>query len=125
MMIKTPEDFKSDRLNDEVALFMNCTLKETLALVGISLVCSGFLSIPPSLIFWGKLTLSLAVMLIVMVPVFFVLLIRLSRLKRGKPAGYYVQFLKIQLSRWGILKSPYVRRSGAWSLGRISKGVSR
>ncbi len=123
-MIKTPEDFKSDRLNDEVSLFMNCTLKETLALVGISLVCSGILSVPPSLIFWGKLTLSLAVMLIVMAPVFFVLLIRLSRLKRGKPAGYYQQFLRIQFGRWGILKNPFVMRSGAWSVVRFSRRAS-
>lgn len=115
------DDIKSDRLNDEVALFAGCTLNETLSVVFISLVIGLLIGMPPMYIFFGHLTLGLAVSLVVMAIVFFPLLMKLSRLKRGKPAGYYQQYLKIKISKVGLLKNPYVMCSGKWSTERKLK----
>ena len=123
--MKKDEDFKSDRLNDEVALFMGCTLNETLMVVGISFAISSVVSLPVALILFGKFTLALAFDFLLTAPVFLIALIRLSKLKRGKPAGFYQQFLKIQIAKTGLIKNPYVMRSGAWSTVRISRGVKK
>ena len=116
-----PDDIKSDRLNDEVVLFAGCTLNETIALVFISLGIGLMIGVPPMLLLSGSFTLGLAVSLVVMAIAFLPLLMKLSRLKRGKPAGYYQQYLKIKISKTGLLKSPYVMRSGAWSTQRKIK----
>ena len=108
-------DLRSDRLNDEVALFIGCTLNETMMVLLVSFVIASFIATPPMLLFFGKFTLALAVVLVLMAPVFFICLTKLSRLKRGKPAGYYQQYLKIKLSKLGIIKNPYGMRSVKWS----------
>jgi len=113
------QDFKSDRLNDEVSLFLGCTLKETMMAVLVSLSISGLISIPLMMFLFGKFTIGLAVALVLAAPILLALLARLSVLKRGKPAGYYQQFLKIKLSKTGLIKNPYVMRSGSWSTERI------
>jgi conjugative transfer region protein (TIGR03750 family) len=41
-----------------------------------------------------------------------------QRLKRGRPVGYYQQQTTIWLSDHGLRRSPFVRRSGAWDIGR-------
>ena len=114
-----PEDFKSDRLNNEVALFMGCTLNETLMVVGVSFSIASIASIPIVLAVFGMFTLALAFDLLLTAPVFLISLTCLSKLKRGKPAGYYQQVLKIKLSKTGLIKNPYVMRSGSWSTERI------
>ena len=119
----TSEDFKSDRLNDEVALFMGCTLNETLMVVVVSFALSSVFSLPVSLFLFGKFTLALAFDFLLTAPVFLISLVRLSKLKRGKPAGFYQQFLKIQIARTGLIKNPYVMRSGVWSTVRSSRGA--
>lgn len=115
------DDIKSDRLNDEVALFAGCTLNETMAVVLISLGLGLVVGMPPTLLINGHFTLGLAVSLVIMAVVFFPLLMKLSRLKRGKPAGYYQQYLKIRISQMGILKNPYVMASRKWSTVRMIK----
>lgn len=114
-------DLKSDRLNDDVALFMGCTLNETVSVVFVSLGISLVIAMPSMLLFFGKFTIGLAGALVLLVPIFFTLLTKLSRLKRGKPAGYYQQYIKIKLSKIGLMKNPYVMRSGKWSTERRLK----
>ena len=104
------QDFKSDRLNDEVSLFLGCTLKETMMAVLVSLSISGLISIPLMMFLFGEFTVGLAVALVLAAPILLALLAPLSVLKRGKPAGYYQQFLKIKLSKTGLIKNPYVMR---------------
>jgi len=115
------DDMRSDRLNDNVALFAGCTLNETMAVVFISLVIGLVVGMPPMLLFFSHFTLGLAVSLVVMAIVFLPLLMKLSRLKRGKPAGYYQQYLKINMSKTGLLKNPYVMCTGQWSTERKIK----
>jgi len=117
-MTNSDFDLKSDRLNDEVALFMSCTLNETLGVIFISLAIALVMAVPPVMLVFGKFTIGLAAALVLLVPIFFTLLTQLSRLKRGKPAGFYQQYIKISLSRLRLMKNPYVMRSGKWSTQR-------
>jgi conjugative transfer region protein (TIGR03750 family) len=43
-----------------------------------------------------------------------------QRLKRGRPEGYYQQRIAIRLDDIGLRRSPFIRRSGAWDIGRRS-----
>jgi conjugative transfer region protein (TIGR03750 family) len=43
-----------------------------------------------------------------------------QRLKRGRPDGYYQQQFAIWLSDHGLRRSPFIRRTGAWDIGRES-----
>lgn len=120
-MMNSEADLKSDRLNDDVALFMGCTLNETMGVVFISLALALMIAIPPIGLLLGRFTMGLAGALILLPPLFFTLLIKLSHLKRGKPAGYYQQYIKIRLSGIKLIKNPYVMRSGPWSTQRRFK----
>jgi len=120
-IVHSDTDLKSDRLNDEVILFMGCTLNETMMVLFISFIIALMVGMPLMLIIFDSFTLSLAVSLILLAPILLVLLMKLSRLKRGKPAGYYHQYIKIRLSKLGLINSPYIMRSGKWSTERIIK----
>jgi conjugative transfer region protein (TIGR03750 family) len=41
-----------------------------------------------------------------------------QRLKRNRPDGYYQQRFVIWLDDRGLRRAPFVRRSGAWDIGR-------
>ena len=41
-----------------------------------------------------------------------------QRLKRGRPDGYYQQQVMIWLDGRGLRRSTFIRRSGAWDIGR-------
>ena len=43
-----------------------------------------------------------------------------QRIKRGRPEGYYQQQIQIRLHDLGLRRSPWVRRSGAWDIGRTT-----
>lgn len=42
----------------------------------------------------------------------------LAILKRNRPDGYHVQLIRRRLARWGLIRSPFIRHSGWWSIGR-------
>ncbi len=111
-------DLKSDRLNDDVALFMSCTLQELLVVIGLSLLMGMLLGLVMMKIVVGSFVWGLPVGIFLFFIIFFVLVVRLSKLKRDKPAGYYKQYLLIRLSKLGLFKLPYVMRTGRWSTQR-------
>ena len=41
-----------------------------------------------------------------------------QKVKRNKPDGYYQQLVTIFLSKIGLKKMPFIKYSGAWSVGR-------
>jgi conjugative transfer region protein (TIGR03750 family) len=43
-----------------------------------------------------------------------------QRFKRNRPDGYYQQRFVIWLHDIGVRRAPFVRRSGAWDIGRTS-----
>ena len=44
-----------------------------------------------------------------------------QRIKRGRPEGYYQQQIQIRLHDVGLRRSPWVRRTCAWDIGRTSR----
>jgi conjugative transfer region protein (TIGR03750 family) len=46
-----------------------------------------------------------------------------QRIKRGRPEGYYQQRIRIRLHDLGLRRSPWVRRSGAWDIGRTRRAA--
>lgn len=114
-------DLKSDRLNDDVVLFMSCTLQELLVVIGMSLVLGMFFGLVMMKILVGSFVWGLPVGIVFFFIFFFILVYRFSKLKRDKPAGYYQQYLRIKLSKVGLYKSPYLMRTGKWSTERRYK----
>ena len=111
-------DLKSDRLNDDVALFMSCTLHELLVVIGLSLLLGMLLGLVIMKIIVGSFVWGLPVGIFLFFIIFFILVSRFAKLKRDKPPGYYKQYLLIRLSRLGLFKLPYVMRTGRWSTQR-------
>jgi conjugative transfer region protein (TIGR03750 family) len=111
-------DMKSNRLNDEVCLLAGCTLKEILAVATITLIISLIIMMMPIYVCFRNYTIGLAASLVVYLPLFSVLIIKLSKLKRGKPEGYYQQYIILKLIKIGILKNQFLLRSGVWSTER-------
>ena len=44
-----------------------------------------------------------------------------QKVKRNKPDGYYQQLVTIAISKTGLKKSPFIKYSGSWSVGRNKK----
>lgn len=113
------KDFKSDRINFEATLYKGCTLNELLILVIISFgsLITLFLVIFSMLFDQALLGVAFAI------PCAFGLMLMLANIlggfKQNKPQGYYQMKIALWLEDIGIKKTPYVRRSGVWSLRRI------
>jgi conjugative transfer region protein (TIGR03750 family) len=106
------DDILADRLNVEPAIFKGCSSSELGIIVGVA----ALVWLPVSLLLAGTMGFGLAGVgvvgtVIVMASVF-------QRLKRGRPDGYYQQQIAIWLSDHGLRRAPFIRRSGAWDIGR-------
>ncbi|MGE0626167.1 MAG: DUF3487 family protein [Pseudomonadales bacterium] len=44
-------------------------------------------------------------------------------MKRNRPDGYYQQRIVLWLDDQGLRRSPFVRRSGAWDIGRTANAT--
>lgn len=42
----------------------------------------------------------------------------MATLKRNRPDGYHVQWLRQRLAKWGLRRSRLIRHDGHWQLGR-------
>ena len=113
----TDSHLLAERLNTEPPVSRGCSVPELLTLFGTSVaVCLPL----GGLLGWqlGAFQLGLAAGVIGIVATLAVAPTVLQRVKRDRPDGYPRQWLAIQLHDWRIWPSPYVRRSGAWDLGR-------
>ena len=107
-----------DAIYAPLPIYKHCTLQEIIILgsgvLGISLLLFPI----ATFIICGSAWLGLVIAL----PLSFVLtrlaIGYLAHLKYGKPHGYYQQYLRGQLSRLGVYRSPYITRVGRWSVGR-------
>lgn len=115
------DELRSDRLNEEAVWFFDCTFKEMVLLIEVSAVAGFFLGLLPIWVLTGQLMLGVSGLLVAGAIAFLPVLKKFSKLKRGKPAGYYQQYLKIKLARLGLFKNPYLMRSGVWSVVRFFK----
>ena len=99
------DDILANRLNTEPAIFKGCSSSELGVIVGVA----ALIWLPVSLLLaW---LMGVVATVIAMATLF-------QRLKRGRPDGYYQQQIAIHLDDRGLRRSPFIRRSGTWDIGR-------
>jgi len=107
----------ADRLNAEPAIFKGCSSSELGMIVGLAIV----VWLPFSLLLaWllGAITMGFGIAGVGVVATVVVMAKLFQRIKRGRPEGYYQQWLRIRLQTLGLYRTPWVLRSGSWDIGR-------
>jgi conjugative transfer region protein (TIGR03750 family) len=110
-------DILADRLNAEPVIFRGCSSSELGMIVGLAIV----LWLPFSLLLaWllGAVTMGFGIAGVGVVITVIGMASFFQRVKRGRPEGYYQQWLRIRLQHWGVALTPWVLRSDAWDIGR-------
>ena len=111
------DDILADRLNVEPAIFKGCSSSEVGVIVGVA----ALVWLPVSLLLaglMGAVTMGFGLAGVGVVGTVIVMASVFQRLKRGRPDGYYQQQFSIWLSDHGLRRAPFIRRSGAWDIGR-------
>ena len=111
------EDILADRLNAEPAIFKGCSSSELGILVGVA----ALFWLPVSLLLaglMGAVTMGFGLAGVGVVGTAILMANLFQRLKRGRPDGYYQQQVSIWLSDHGLRRALFIRRSGAWDIGR-------
>ena len=111
------DDILADRLNVEPVIFKGCSSSELGALVGVA----ALVWLPVSLLLaglMGAVTMGFGMAGVGVVGTVIVMAGLFQRLKRGRPDGYYQQQISIWLADHGVRHLPFIRRSGAWDIGR-------
>ena len=111
------EDILADRLNAEPAIFKGCSSSELGVIVGVA----ALVWLPVSLLLaglMGAVTMGFGLAGVGVVATVVATASLFQRLKRNRPDGYYQQRFVIWLNDRGLRCAPFVRRSGAWDIGR-------
>ena len=111
------DDTLADRLNVEPVIFKGCSSSELGVIVGVA----ALVWLPVSLLLaglMGAVTMGFGLAGVGVVGTVIVMASVFQRLKRGRPDGYYQQQVSIWLSDHGLRHAPFLRRSGAWDIGR-------
>ena len=111
------DDILADRLNVEPVIFKGCSSSELGLIVGVA----ALVWLPVSLLLaglMGAVTMGFGLAGVGVVGTVIVMATLFQRLKRGRPDGYYQQQISIWLADHGVRHSPFIRRSGAWDIGR-------
>ena len=111
------DDILADRLNVEPAIFKGCSSSE----LGVIVSVAALVWLPVSLLLaglMGAVTMGFGLAGVGVVGTVIVMASVFQRLKRGRPDGYYQQQFSIWLSDQGLRRTPVIRRSGAWDIGR-------
>lgn len=111
----------ADRLNAEPAIFKGCASSELGIIVGVA----ALVWLPVSLIvagLAGAVTMGFGLAGVGIVATVLLMASLFQRLKRNRPDGYYQQRLVLWLDDKGLWRSPVVRRSGDWDIGRTTHG---
>ena len=115
--MSSDHEILADRLNAEPAIFRGCSSSELGMIVGLAIV----IWLPLSLLLaWllGAITMGFGIAGVGVVATVVVMATLFQRIKRGRPEGYYQQWLRIRLQTMGLYRVPWVLRSGSWDLGR-------
>jgi conjugative transfer region protein (TIGR03750 family) len=116
------DDILADRLNVEPAIFKGCSSSELGLIVGVA----ALVGLPVSLLLaglMGAITMGFGIAGVGVVATVIVMASLFQRLKRGRPDGYYQQQALIWLSDRGLRHAPFIRRSGAWDIGRTENAT--
>lgn len=111
------ETLLTDRLNQEINLWKGCTANELGIMLLISFVLNSSLFIVLGGLIWGQFLYGFIVGLMLTIPFALPFILWLGRIKYGKPPGYVSQYIWKTATRWGV-KSPFLDRSGRWSVSR-------
>ncbi len=112
-------DILADRLNAEPAIFKGCSSSELGVIVGVA----ALVWLPGSLLLAGlagAVTMGFGIAGVGIVATVLLMATLFQRLKRNRPDGYYQQRVVLWLDDRGLRRSPFVRRTGAWDLGRTA-----
>jgi conjugative transfer region protein (TIGR03750 family) len=117
-----PQEILADRLNAEPVIFRGCSSTELGMIVGVAVLVWLPLSL---LLAWllGAITMGFGIAGVGVVATVVVCATLFQRIKRGRPEGYYQQRIRIRLHDLGLRRSPWVRRSGAWDIGRTRRAA--
>lgn len=113
------QDILADRLNAEPAIFKGCSSSELGVIVGVA----ALVWLPVSLILAGlagAVTMGFGIAGVGIVATVLLMASLFQRLKRNRPDGYYQQRIVLWLDDHGLRRSSFVRRSGAWDIGRTA-----
>ncbi|PLX61427.1 TIGR03750 family conjugal transfer protein [Sedimenticola selenatireducens] len=116
------DDILANRLNAEPAIFKGCSSSELGIIVGVA----ALIWLPVSLLLaglMGAVTMGFGIAGVGVVATVIVMAGLFQRLKRGRPEGYYQQRIAIRLDDIGLRRSPFIRRSGAWDIGRSRRAT--
>jgi conjugative transfer region protein (TIGR03750 family) len=116
------DDILANRLNAEPAIFKGCSSSELGMIVGVA----ALIWLPVSLLLagvMGAVTMGFGIAGVGVVATVIVTAGLFQRLKRGRPEGYYQQRIAIRLDDIGLRPSPFIRRSGAWDIGRSRRAT--
>jgi len=112
-------DILADRLNAEPAIFKGCSSSE----LGIIVAVAALFWLPMSLVLAalaGAFTMGFGLAGVAVVATVIAVATVFQRLKRNRPDGYYQQRFVIWLHDRGLRRSPLVRRTGSWDIGRAT-----
>jgi conjugative transfer region protein (TIGR03750 family) len=115
-------DILANRLNAEPAIFKGCSSSELGVIVGVA----ALVWLPVSLILAGlagAVTMGFGIAGVGIVATVLLMASLFQRLKRNRPDGYYQQRIVLWLDDRGLRRSPFVRRSGAWDIGRTANAT--
>ena len=113
------DEILANRLNAEPPIFKGCASSELAVIVGVAAlvwlpVCLLLAGAAGALTIGFGLAGAAIVVSVMGVASFF------QRFKRNRPDGYYQQRVILWLHDRGLKSAPFVRRSGAWDIGRTS-----
>lgn len=111
------KDLLAERLNAEPVVFKGCSSLELGVITGMS----ALVWLPVCLLLaglMGALTMGFGFAAVGVVMTAVGMAGVFQRLKRGRPDGYYRQRIVIWLDGRGLCRAGFVRRSGAWDIGR-------
>ena len=111
------EELRAERLNCEPMVFKGCSSFELAVIAGVS----ALVWLPASLVvsaLMGAITMGFGLAAIGVVGSVVVLAGTFQRIKRGRPDGYYQQRFLLALDARGLYRTGFVRRAGAWDIGR-------
>lgn len=116
------EHLLAARLDTEPVIFRGCSSSELGLIVGVSAA----VWLPLSLLLaglLGALTMGAGIAVVGVLATAFVMATVFQRLKRGRPDGYYQQRLRLKLEDLGLRRSGFIRRNGAWDIGRTCRAL--
>ena len=110
-------DILTDRVNAEPPILRGCTSSE----LGLMLLGAVLFWLPAGIIaglMLGAVFAALGIAAAGIVVTIWLGATWFQKIKRGRPDGYHLQRLVIALHDRRLRRSPYIRRSGFWDIGR-------